>query len=327
MVFQRFLLPSGDCCVRQLRLLSLALAYGVAGDASQSRCESFSGAMVPHGGKPRGRVARTNTVKATWVHWSQHGEKRISMVCKPAVRKDEQQSSHEPFACATHAVSEESFRSRAARTFQMFVSEDGKLSFGDVLAAVQIHSIGRMDEGMPLVLGPLLWRLMGKGEHDGGATLEEFMHGQELLTIARSGNLQSDRPTKDAIEELCWRALTANRGDVPIGRAELSVMIRRMLHLDALDSAAWEEINRTWVAKKVRMHKTGCGYYTTFPQEAIEYYMRMYDLDGDGVISRDDFSKCSSLQHNFWLLLTKPELDPISLVRGLGDRGSARSFI
>lgn len=310
--------------MRHLRFVSLAFAYGVASDAAPSRCESFSGATVSHGGKPRERVARTNSVKATWVHWSQHGKNRISMVCKPADREGEQQSSHEPFACATYAVSDESFRSRAARTFEMFVSEDGKLSFGDVLSAVQIHSIGLMDEGMPLVLGPLLWRLMGKGEHDGGATLEEFMHGQELLIIARSGDLRSDKPTKDAIEELCWRALTANRGDGPIGRAELSVMIRRMLHLDALDSAALEEINRTWAAKKVRMHKTGCGYYTTFPQEAIEYYMRMYDLDGDDVISRDDFSKCNSLQHNFWLLLSKPELDPISLVRGLGDRMSAR---
>lgn len=245
----------------------------------------------------------------------------MSMVCRPAPQQADRQISHKALARATHHVSEESFRRRAVRTFEIFAAEDGKLAFADVVAAVQIYSVGRFDEGLPLVLGSLLWRLMGKSENDEGATLEEFMVGQELLATARSGDLRSDEPTKHAIEELCWRALTAN-GDGPVGRAELSVMVRRMLHLDGLDSKAFDEISRTWAAKKVRMNKTGNGYFTTFPQEATEYYMHMCDLDGDGVISREDFSKCSSFQHNFWLLLSKSELEPISLVRGSGGAWS-----
>lgn len=242
----------------------------------------------------------------------------MSMVCRPHVRVGDRQQSPKRDARGAGLLprsAESGPQEQAIRIFNMFAAEDGTLPYAELSAAVQICSMGRSDEGLPFVLGPFLWRLMNKGQHERGATFGEFVVGQELLSTAKTGDIRTDEATRRAIEELCWRALTANTRDGPVGRAELSVLVRTMLHLDALDAEAFEEINGTWMAKKVRMQRSGNGFFTTFPLEAIEYYMRMCDPNGDGIISRENFSKCSSLQHNFWLLVSKQELEPIFLVR------------
>lgn len=205
------------------------------------------------------------------------------------------------------------FLKRTVRAFEEFSGEDGTMTRHNMEAAVMSLAVGS-DEGLPWQLAPLLWRLMD-GDREGRVTLKEFVVGQQLLQAASTAaDFREDEPTCKEIEELCWRALDVHRDGI-VSRSELAILVRLMLHLGAVDEVVMKEIKLSWVSREVWHNRTGRGRSSTVPLEAIDYYMHLYDLDGDGRISRDEFSKCNALQHNFWLLLTKPELKPIFLSR------------
>merc|ERR1712183_491199 len=96
--------------------------------------------------------------------------------------------------------------------------------------------------------------------------------------------------------ELCWRALDVD-GDGVVTRQELSAAVGLMLRVGAIDPEDLKRFNQMRQAKRmVRKAIRGRAGYGSAQQEAVQYYMSMYDANGDGKISLGEFMKCSALQ-------------------------------
>mmetsp|Transcript_22860 Transcript_22860/g.44464 ORF Transcript_22860/g.44464 Transcript_22860/m.44464 type:complete len:303 (+) Transcript_22860:48-956(+) len=157
-----------------------------------------------------------------------------------------------------------------------------------------------------LQMGPLLFRLLD-ANHDGVVTLKEFLMGQALLfAAAHAGGAEE-------LSEVCWRALDVD-GDGVVSKQELSAAVDLMLRVGAIEPEELQKIRRNTKAKRMATPSIGrrLGYGFT-RSEVVQFYMSMYDTDGDGLISRQEFMKCSVLQDNFLKLLNAENAKPIFL--------------
>lgn len=164
----------------------------------------------------------------------------------------------------------------------------------------------KTDEETLLQMVPLLFRLLD-ADRDGMVTVGEFLMGQALLLAAAYAGGASE------LGELCWHALDID-GDGIVTRQELGAAVDLMLRVGAIDPEDVLKIALMKQAKRAVKHSLGGRFgYGSTRLEAANYYMSMYDTNGDGRISRQEFTRCSALQNSFLRLLKSENARPIFL--------------
>lgn len=173
---------------------------------------------------------------------------------------------------------------------------DGTLGHEELSNAVRQVASNEGHDGIALEMAPLLFRVLDASYADGERrlTLNELLVGQELLCAAmRSGG-------GGELDDACWHALdTDDNGSLT--KEELSVAVRLMVRLGAVEEVDMKEI----------MASVPQGAADDVLLCAVNYYMSKYDIDNDGAISRDEFSKCNKLQANFRRVLTGKTAAPV----------------
>jgi len=204
-------------------------------------------------------------------------------------------------------VDSEAFMRRARDVYKQAAGSRAVLGPAEVDRAMrELAATIATDEETLLQLGPLLFRLLD-ADHDGAVTLEEFLMGQALLFAAAHAGGAAE------LGELCWRALDVD-GDGMVTRQELGAAVDLMLRVGAVDPEDLQMILLMRQAKRVVKQALGGRFgYGSTRLEAMQYYMSLYDTDGDGKISRQEFARCSALQSNFLRLLRSESARPIFL--------------
>lgn len=160
-------------------------------------------------------------------------------------------------------------------------------------------------------LVPILFTLLD-ADGDGIVTEKEFLAGQALILAAA----KAKDPT--TLSEACWRALDAD-GDGFLSREEVEAAVRLMVRVRAVRQADRKEtfgqIKRVRKGP-ARIHRERSA------DSLVEHYMKMYDLDEDGQITKAEFSQQSALQEDFFLLLHSAEFNTM-FMRGATSKASS----
>eukprot|EP00927_Polykrikos_kofoidii_P076491 TRINITY_DN73577_c0_g1_i1.p1 TRINITY_DN73577_c0_g1~~TRINITY_DN73577_c0_g1_i1.p1 ORF type:complete len:304 (-),score=52.40 TRINITY_DN73577_c0_g1_i1:45-956(-) len=209
-------------------------------------------------------------------------------------------------------VDSDAFMRRSRDAYMRAAGSHAVLGQAEVDHAMrELAVMTKVDEETLLKMGPLLFRLLD-ADRDGTVTLKEFLMGQALLFAAAHAGGAAE------LGELCWRALDVD-GDGTVTRSELDTAVHLMLEVGAIDPEDLQRIKqirneKSQIARAMKQAMgRGSSGYVSLRSEAVRYYMSMYDTNGDGKISRQEFMRCSALQNNFLRLLRTESAKPIFL--------------